>query len=89
METRSNHVLVGGVVLALLIALLAFIVWLAGFSTATEQRYDIFFKTSVDGLAKGSPVNFSGVPVGQIQEIRLGGTTTKLVFTGNSNAAGM
>lgn len=71
METRSNHVLVGGVVLALLIGLLAFIVWLAGFNTATEQRYDIFFKTSVDGLAKGSPVNFSGVPVGKIQEIKL------------------
>jgi len=71
METRSNHVLVGGVVLALLVALLAFIVWLAGFNTVAEQRYDIFFKTSVDGLAKGSPVNFSGVPVGKIQEIKL------------------
>lgn len=71
METRSNHVLVGGVVLALLVALLAFIVWLAGFNTASEQRYDIFFKTSVDGLAKGSPVNFAGVPVGKIEEIRL------------------
>ncbi len=71
METRSNHVLVGGVVLALLIALLAFIVWLAGFNTGSEQRYDIFFKTSVDGLAKGSPVNFAGVPVGKIEEIKL------------------
>ena len=71
METRSNHVLVGGVVLALLVALLVFIVWLAGFNTSTEQRYDIFFKTSVDGLAKGSPVNFSGVPVGKIVEIKL------------------
>jgi len=71
METRSNHVLVGGVVLALLVALLAFIVWLAGFNTASNQRYDIFFKTSVDGLAKGSPVNFSGVPVGKIEEIKL------------------
>lgn len=71
METRSNHVLVGGVVLALLVALLVFIVWLAGFNTASNQRYDIFFKTSVDGLAKGSPVNFSGVPVGKIEEIKL------------------
>lgn len=71
METRSNHVLVGGVVLALLVALLAFAVWLAGFNTASNQRYDIFFKTSVDGLAKGSPVNFSGVPVGKIEEIKL------------------
>jgi len=71
METRSNHVLVGGVVLALLVALLAFAVWLAGFKTTAEQRYDIFFKTSVDGLAKGSSVNFSGVPVGKIVEIKL------------------
>ncbi|KRB80845.1 mammalian cell entry protein [Sphingomonas sp. Root710] len=71
METRSNHVLVGGVVLALLVALLAFIVWLAGFNTSAEQRYDIFFKTSVDGLAKGSPVTFAGVPVGKIEEIKL------------------
>ncbi|MBP8231339.1 MlaD family protein [Rhizorhabdus sp.] len=71
METRSNHVLVGGVVLALLVALLAFIVWLAGFNTVSIQRYDIFFKTSVDGLAKGSPVNFSGVPVGKVEEIKL------------------
>jgi len=71
METRSNHVLVGGVVLGLLVALLAFTVWLAGFNTSHIQRYDIFFKTSVDGLAKGSPVNFSGVPVGKIEEIKL------------------
>ncbi len=71
METRSNHVLVGGVVLALLIGLLAFAVWLAGFNTSTEQRYDIFFKTSVDGLAKGSSVTFAGVPVGKVEEIKL------------------
>jgi phospholipid/cholesterol/gamma-HCH transport system substrate-binding protein len=71
METRSNHVLVGSVVLGLIVALLAFTVWLAGFNTATEQRYDIFFKTSVDGLAKGSSVTFSGVPVGKVEEIKL------------------
>ena len=71
METRSNHVLVGGVVLGLLVGLLAFIVWLAGFNTSTEQRYDIFFKTSVDGLAKGSSVTFAGVPVGKVEEIKL------------------
>ena len=29
METRSNHILVGGVVLALLVAVLAFIIWLS------------------------------------------------------------
>jgi phospholipid/cholesterol/gamma-HCH transport system substrate-binding protein len=71
METRSNHVLVGGVVLGLLIALLVFIVWLAGFTGTAEKKYDIFFKTSVEGLAKGSAVTFAGVPVGKIDRIQL------------------
>jgi phospholipid/cholesterol/gamma-HCH transport system substrate-binding protein len=71
METRSNHILVGGVVLGLLLALLVFLVWLAGFTSTTEKSYDIFFKTSVDGLAKGSAVTFAGVPVGKVERIQL------------------
>ena len=63
--------LVGGVVLALLIVTLGFIVWLAGISGTAAQKYDIFFKTSVDGLAKGSTVTFAGVPVGNVEEISL------------------
>ena len=71
METRSNHVLVGGVVLALLAALAIFLVWLAQLGGGNEKQYDIFFKQSVDGLAKGSAVSFSGVPSGQVDEIAL------------------
>lgn len=71
METRSNHVLVGGVVLALLGALAIFLVWLAQLGGGNEKQYDIFFKQSVDGLAKGSAVSFSGVPSGQVDEISL------------------
>ncbi|MFS0737724.1 MlaD family protein [Sphingomonas sp. 1P06PA] len=71
MENRSNHILVGGVVLALIVMTLGFIVWIAGFSGTDDQRFDIFFKTSVDGLAKGSSVTFSGVPVGNIDSISL------------------
>lgn len=71
METRSNHVLVGGIVLAILAALLAFTVWLASMSSDDDKRYDIFFNQAVDGLAKGSPVAFQGVPVGQIEQIAL------------------
>ncbi len=71
METRSNHILVGGVVLALLAALAAFLVWLSGLSGGDAKEYDIFYKQSVEGLAKGSSVSFSGVPSGQIVEIEL------------------
>ncbi|OJW60360.1 MAG: mammalian cell entry protein [Sphingomonadales bacterium 63-6] len=71
METRANHVWVGAVTLFLLAALAAFIMWIAGLSGAQKKEYDIFFKQSVDGLARGSNVTFSGVPVGEISEIEL------------------
>ena len=71
METRSNHVLVGSVVLILLAVTLLFLVWIARWGTQTDKEYDIFFKQSVDGLAKGSAVAYSGVPSGQVKEIAL------------------
>lgn len=71
MENRSNNILVGGVVLALLVVTVVFLVWLAGFGGASEKRYDILFKSSVDGLAKGSAVTFSGVPVGKVEDIAI------------------
>ena len=71
METRSNHVLVGSVVLILLAVLALFMVWLARWGAAEDKEYDILFKQSVDGLAKGSAVNYAGVPIGQVKEIAL------------------
>ena len=71
METRSNHVIVGAVVLILLAALAVFTIWIARLGSATEREYDIFFKQSVDGLAKGSTVTYSGVPSGQVKAIAL------------------
>jgi len=71
METRSNHILVGGVVLAMIAGLLLFTVWLAGLSNKKERCFDIYFAQAVGGLNKGSSVSFSGVPVGTIEKISL------------------
>ncbi len=71
METRSNYILVGVVTLALLAALVGFTIWLAKFNDGEKKEYDIFFQQSVNGLAKGSPVSFSGVPVGEVKQIAL------------------
>lgn len=71
METRSNYVLVGSVTLAMLVGLLAFIVWLAGLNNKETNCYDIYFSEAVGGLNKGTDVTFSGVPVGQITNISL------------------
>ena len=71
METRSNHVWVGAVTLLLLASLAAFVIWLSRINSGQQNEYDIFFKQSVDGLAKGSEVTFSGVPAGQVTKIEL------------------
>jgi phospholipid/cholesterol/gamma-HCH transport system substrate-binding protein len=71
METRSNHVLVGAVVLILLAMLALFTVWLARLGGKHENEYDIFFPQSVDGLTKGSEVAYSGVPSGTVKQIQL------------------
>lgn len=79
METRSNHVLVGAVVLILLAMLALFTVWIARINNGTDREYDIFFKQSVDGISPGSPVAFSGVPAGQVKEIAFWAPDPQLV----------
>lgn len=71
METRSHYATVGAIVVALTVGMFVAVIWLANYSGATDKRFDIFFKQSVNGLAVGSPVAFNGVPVGKIDEIKL------------------
>src|SRR3954447_15333866 len=71
METRSNHILVGSVVMALLVAVIVFIVWISNAGGKRDKRYDVFFHQAVDGLATGSAVTFSGVPVAQVESLSL------------------
>jgi len=71
METRSNHVLVGTVTLLLLAAIMIAAFWCSRLSQGDNMEYDLFFKQSVNGLAKGSSVNYSGVPSGQVEKIEL------------------
>ena len=71
METKSNYVMVGAITLLLVALLAAFTLWLSRAAEGDKKEYDIFFQQSVNGLAKGSGVSFSGVPVGEIQSIEL------------------
>jgi phospholipid/cholesterol/gamma-HCH transport system substrate-binding protein len=71
METRANNVWVGVVTLLMLVGVALLVVWIARLSHPAQNRYDIFFKQSVDGVTRGSAVSFSGVPVGQVAEIAL------------------
>lgn len=79
METRANHVWVGVVTLLLMAGLALFFIWLARLSNADTEEYDIFFEQSVGGLAKGSTVSYSGVPVGQVASVQLWPTNPEFV----------
>tara|TARA_R110002033_G_scaffold31229_2_gene68335 strand:+ start:1378 stop:2325 length:948 start_codon:yes stop_codon:yes gene_type:complete len=71
METRSNHILVGAVTLAMLALVAAFLVWIVRFGEGETKQYDIFFAQSVGGLAAGTGVTFAGVPSGQVLKVEL------------------
>ena len=71
METRSNHILVGVITLALLALVAAFLVWIVRFGDGAQKEYDIFFAQSVGGLAQGTGVTFAGVPSGQVLKVEL------------------
>lgn len=71
MENRSNQMLVGSTMLLLLVLLVGFIIWLSRIGDGGERAYDIYFTQSVEGLARGSTVTYSGVPVGQVNSISL------------------
>jgi phospholipid/cholesterol/gamma-HCH transport system substrate-binding protein len=79
MENRSNHVLVGSVVLVMLVAVLAFILWLSQGTGEKKKQYDILFSQAVDGLTPGTAVTFSGVPKGTIKSINLMPQTPEFV----------
>lgn len=72
METRASYALVGGFVLALVAAGVAFVVWLAKLELDRSfDLYDIYFTGSVSGLRDGGSVQYHGVPVGTVSVIEI------------------
>ena len=72
METRAHYVAVGAFVLAMITLAFAAVLWLARAQLTTEYaNYYIYFKGPVTGLSKGAAVDYSGVPIGKVTEIRL------------------
>ncbi|MBP1805247.1 MlaD family protein [Rubellimicrobium aerolatum] len=71
METRANYVLIGAFTLAGILGLLGFLLWFARVELDRQfAYYDISFP-SVSGLGTASDVRFSGLPVGQVVDVRL------------------
>ncbi|MCF8710052.1 MlaD family protein [Rhizorhapis sp. SPR117] len=72
MERHANYALVGAVSIVLLIATVVFVVWLGGSQFRREHDpYQIVFHGPIRGLSVGGEVQFNGIKVGEIGEIRL------------------
>ena len=82
MEMRASYVLVGTVVMALIMGLAAFSIWLVKADVDRQSAvYEIYFEGSVTGLQEGSQVRYRGVPVGRIIDIRIDPTNVERVRT--------
>ncbi len=72
METRAHYVLIGAFTLIVSLALLAFGLWAAKYSSdRTWQEYRVVFDEAVTGLSVGSPVQYNGISVGSITDLSL------------------
>src|SRR6516225_4675965 len=72
METRAHYVAVGTFVLAVVFLAFVAVLWLGHTEFGLQaRRYYIFFRGSVAGLNKGSQVQYNGIPVGRVVDIRV------------------
>jgi phospholipid/cholesterol/gamma-HCH transport system substrate-binding protein len=72
METKANYVLIGAFTLIVGLALLAFGLWAAKYSSdRTWTEYRVVFREAVTGLSVGSPVQYNGIAVGSITKLSL------------------
>ena len=72
METRAHHVLIGLLTLLTAGAALLFALWLGKSSVDSNYHdYEVVFSEAVNGLSAGSPVQYSGIKVGDVVHLRL------------------
>lgn len=72
METKAHHVLIGAFTLAVVGLVIVFALWLAKASLNKQYHtYEIVFTEAVTGLTKGSTVQYNGIQVGQVTQLKL------------------
>ena len=72
METRAHYVAVGAFILIVIFTAFGGVLWLSrGEFGQQPESYYIFFKGSVAGLTRGSAVQYNGIPVGHVTDIRV------------------
>ncbi|BAU73413.1 MlaD family protein [Metapseudomonas furukawaii] len=72
METRAHHVLIGLFTVLVVGAAMLFALWLSRAGSDQQlQEYEVVFTEAVTGLSQGSAVQYSGIKVGDVTQLRL------------------
>lgn len=72
METRAHHILIGVFTLLVVVGGLLFGVWLAKAHADQEWNYyDIVFNEAVTGLSRGGAVQYNGIRLGDVMQLKL------------------
>ncbi len=72
MEKDAKYFIVGLFVTLSMVATVAFVIWIAGaHDTRDTKRYTVHFTDPINGLKVGSVVQYKGVEVGKVTQIRL------------------
>lgn len=70
METRASYVIIGSVVMIVVSAAFAFVLWI-GSGQREFDSYDIIFEERVTGLSTGSIVRFQGIQKGEVESLSI------------------
>lgn len=72
METRANHVLIGAFTLILSLGIVLFALWASKYqSDAAWREYEVVFREAVTGLSVGGVVQYNGIKIGEVRNLRL------------------
>ncbi|MCR6702323.1 MAG: MCE family protein [Dokdonella sp.] len=72
METRAHHVLIGAFAILVFVLGAGFVLWLS--KTSQERafkEYDVIFVEAVTGLSQGGAVQYNGIKVGEVSQLKL------------------
>lgn len=80
METNVNYTIAGIFVLALLSFIIVSIVWISsGLTGKSYTYYRVYMDESISGLDRHGPVEFNGVNVGNVSEMKIDRRNPQLV----------
>lgn len=69
MDSEARYILVGSILIAVSLLLVASLVWLAGGNQKNYSHYTIYFRhQSMNGLDVSSPVKLRGIKIGEVSD---------------------